>query len=96
MARLFVPYIGKNPAPIVINGHRLLIVSAQKSVLKEGLPLFGGNRVRTLPEVNSEQEKELQLSQLAERSNAGIVVAPQEMEVDELLKNLENELPWLQ
>lgn len=96
MTKLFVPYLGNSPAPIVINGHRLLIVSPQKSTLTDWLPLFGGNRVRTLPEVNTEIEKERQLSQLAERSNAGIVVAPQEVEVEELLKSLENELPWLQ
>ena len=96
MAKLFVPYFGKNPAPIVINGHRLLIISPQKSTLTDWLPLLGGNRVRTLPDVASDQEKEEQLSKLALRSNAGIVVAPQEVEVHELLKSLENELPWLQ
>lgn len=96
MNRLFVPCVGKKLAPVVINGHRLLILSQDKKLLGDGLPLLGGDRVKSLPKVTSSDEQERLLGQLAERTSAGIVVAPDNIEMKDLIRSLENELPWVQ
>ena len=96
MNRLFAPCVGKKLAPVIINGHRLLIVSQDKKILGEGLNLIGGDRVKSLPRVSSSDEQEKLLGQLAERVSAGIVLAPDNIEMKDLIRSLENELPWVQ
>lgn len=96
MNRLFAPYTGDQPAPIVVNGHRLLIVSANKRVLGDGLGMIGGDRIKTLPKVHSTDEQERLLGELAVKSSSGIVIAPTDVEMGDLIRSLENELPWVQ
>jgi hypothetical protein len=95
MAKLFAPYVGKKPAPVVINGHRLLIVSPERALFDENLNIFGGDRIKSLPTIRSQEEQERMLVKLAKRSDAGIVVAPGEVSINDLLQSLRNELPWV-
>ncbi len=96
MNRLFAPCVGKKLAPVVINGHRLLIISEDKSVLGNGLDVIGGDCVKSLPKVSNKVEKERLLGRIAERASAGIVLAPENIEMKDLIRSLENELPWVQ
>ena len=96
MNRLFAPYTGNMPAPIVVNGHRLLIISSNKRVLDEGLEAIGGDCIKTLPKVYSTDEQERLLGELAEKSSSGIVLAPLDVEMKDLIRSLESELPWVQ
>ena len=93
MVRLFAPYVGKNPAPVSINGHLLLLVSSEKSRLKQSLGIIGGDRIRAI--TTSEGEEQRVFNELAQQSNAGIVMVSNDIEIEELLQNLRNELPWL-
>ena len=95
MARLFAPYVGNKPAPVEINGHRLLIVSAEKDFLRDNLQAIGGDRVKTLPANQTKEAQEQMLVELAQRSEAGIVMAPTEVGLPELLQSLRSELPWV-
>lgn len=80
----------------MVNGHRLLIISEDKNILGDGLDILGGDCVKSLPKVNSKSEKERLLGRIAERAGAGIVLAPENIEMRDLIRSLENELPWVQ
>jgi hypothetical protein len=96
MAKFFVPYTGNKPAALSINGHRLLILSKDRSVFDIGLDRLGATRVRRISIGDSQEEEELIMQQLAERGKCGVVVAPINVEVPDLIRNLEEQLPWVQ
>lgn len=96
MTNFFVPYAGKKPAALCINGHRLLILAHDKMLLEDNLVRFGGDRLRRIVGGESVEEQEQVLDRLAHRANAGVVIAPADVSVDDLIKNLEDQLPWLQ
>lgn len=96
MNRLFAPYTGDEPTPIVVNGHRLLIISSSKRFLDDGLGIIGGDRIKTLPRAYSSDEQERLLGQLAEKTSSGIVIAPNDVDMQDLIRSLESELPWVQ
>jgi hypothetical protein len=93
--QLFVPYKGKAPATVMINGHRLVILSADKDDLEENLTLVGGTRLRKLRTGSSPEEEQARLHRLAEEVQGGIVIAPHELPVPQVLKSLEEQLPWI-
>ena len=95
MANLFVPYIGEQPAAVVINGHRLVILSAEKDSLEDNLDLVGGDQVKEMFGGDTPEEQELILAELATAVAGGVVIAPVDSEVIELIEELQNELPWL-
>jgi hypothetical protein len=57
---------------------------------------INADRIREVRGGESAAEEEEVLGSLARLVNGGVVVAPSEMEVPELLFELETELPWLQ
>ena len=96
MASLYVPYIGKKPAPLIINGHKLLILSTNKEIFEDDLKILGADNIKQIKSLNSPLEQEKILTKLAKKSNAGVVLSPNGMHLNELIRNLENELPWVQ
>lgn len=96
MGFLFVPYSGKSPAPVTINGHKLLILSVDSDDIKRHLPVFGGDTVKKIKTGYTPEEQTEQLAKLARKVKSGIVITPSELDVDGLLKNLESSLPWVQ
>ncbi len=95
MHRLYVPYTGKKPTSVTINGHRLVILSHEPGSLQDSLGTIGADRIREFSPAN-DREAEEQLNKIAKSGRAGIVIAPPELEMEEVIKNLETELPWLQ
>lgn len=96
MATVFVPYTNDRPASIEIKGHRLIILAALQDDLIPDLFEVGGTEVRPL-QLRDETEGQLQdLNELAECIRGGIVIAPPGVRARTMIKNLENELPWLQ
>ncbi len=96
MHKYFIPYTGKRPASVVINGHRLVILSTSKALVKDGLHLLGADRVKNLAGGQTAEEDELILSKFADKSRSGLVIAPSDLNFNEVIRNLESELPWVQ
>ena len=96
MDNFFVPYIGKKPASICINGHRLVILAQERDTLEEDLDLLGADSVKRVKSGVSEQDQEKLFGKLARQVDGGIVIAPEGVGIRDVLKNLESELPWLQ
>lgn len=96
MDKFFVPYTGKKPALVCINGHRLVILAEEKDTLEEDLDLLGADRVKRVKVTGSDQEQEQLLGRIARQVDGGVVIAPSGVGLRDVLKNLENELPWFQ
>ncbi len=91
-----MPYTGKKPASLFINGHRLVILAHDKEVLAEGLELLGADTVKAVKCSHTSREQERVLGKIAKQVDGGVVVAPSGVDLRDVIKNLENELPWLQ
>jgi predicted glycosyltransferase len=96
MTSFFVPYQNKKPKAVSINGHRLIILARDREAVEEHLLEFGADSVRKVRGGKNAEEEEFLLSKLARTSNAGVVVAPHQVELKEVIRNLEATLPWLQ
>ncbi len=91
-----MPYTGKRPAAVCINGHRLVILSHEKDILEEDLDLLGADRVKSVKMGQSEQDQEKFLGKIARQVDGGVVIAPSGIGLRDVIKNLETELPWVQ
>jgi len=96
MSNFYVPYAGSKPASLSINGHRLVIISADRNELEENLSLLGADHFQELDDWGSRAEQEASLETIASSVGGGVVVAPEDLELREVIKNLETELPWIQ
>ena len=96
MKNFYVPFAGEKPAALTINGHRLIFLSTDRSSFHESLPLVGADRVRRLRGGATKAAQEKLLSKLAKSSQAGVVLAPAHVELQDLINNLKHELPWMQ
>lgn len=94
MRYVFVPYQGNHPAALLIKGHRFVILARDPGVLDDQLDLIGADNVREV-QTSSPDEEDRVLCDLAEQIDGGIVVAPGDVELGEIIENLEGELPWL-
>ncbi len=95
MNNYFVPYTGKKPASVCINGHRLVILTVEKDVLEDDLELIGADRIRKVRVKGLEEEQEKLFGRLARQVDGGVVLAPSGIDLREILQNLEEELPWV-
>jgi hypothetical protein len=92
--KLYIPYSGKKPAHITVNGHRVVILSSDPAILNESLSTLGADAVKELKDSASVSGQRW-IKKIAKSSNAHIVVTTEAVEIDEVIKNLENELPWI-
>ncbi len=91
----FVPYTGKKPASVSINGHRLVILSSERDAMEEELELLGADRIKKVRLGASDVEQERALGKLARQVDGGVVIAPAGVGIRDVLRNLESELPWV-
>ena len=96
MSLFYVPYADGKPAAICINGHRLVILSRDKTAFQQRMGALGADALKPLRIGNSPEEESAVLNRLARSSNAGVVVAPDDIELPDVIRNLEHQLPWLQ
>ncbi|WKZ56416.1 MAG: hypothetical protein QY326_06700 [Bdellovibrionota bacterium] len=96
MKQFYVPYSGKRPAALSINGHRLLILASDPTIMEGELEVFGADHVKRIDGGASKQEESKLIERLSRDAKAGVVIAPADIGLSELLRNLEHELPWLQ
>jgi hypothetical protein len=96
MDNFFVPYTGKRPASVCINGHRLVILAHDRDMLEEDLDLLGADNIKKIKLSSSEDEQQKFLGKIARQVDGGVVIAPSGVELKDVLRNLEHELPWVQ
>jgi hypothetical protein len=65
-------------------------------MLEEDLELLGADRVKKVRLSSSEIEQDKFLGRIARQVDGGVVIAPSGIELKDVIKNLESELPWLQ
>ena len=91
----FVPYSGRRPALISVNGHRLLILAREEDVFEDNLDAVGADRLKQLKTGTHFEDEESLLKQLAEKVDAGVVVAASDSDFKDVLRSLESQLPWV-
>lgn len=96
MDNFFVPYIGKKPAYVCINGHNLVILAHEKDMLEDDLELLGADHIKKVRLSSSEDKQQQFLGKIARQVDGGVVIAPSGVELKDVLRNLEDELPWVQ
>lgn len=96
MTTFYVPYCGKKPAAVLVNGHRFLILSSEAESLEGHLTELGADKVVAVNAPDTTNGQEVVFSRLARTANSGVVIASPGLEVSEVLKNLSDQLPWLQ
>ena len=97
MATLYIPYCNDKPVSIEVNGHTLLILCPDEDILlfndvldaEYALPLDDDH-------IANESDLEAKLGTLAHNEGAGVVIAPAEVPLEELVENLRDQLPWIQ
>ena len=96
MPTFYVPFSGDRPASLNIKGHRLVILSRSKGALAESLPLVGAERIEKIHSPRSREGEMDMLTELGRSANSGVVIAPRDLAMCDVIKNLEAQLPWLQ
>lgn len=96
MDRYFVPFIGDSPAVVDINGHKLLVVSRDKLDVESCLSLFGADSVESVEGEGPQDECHEKLEKLADAIKGDVVIAPEDSPLEDILSDLQEELPWLQ
>ena len=96
MSSIFVPYSGRRPAAMSINGHRVIILGQDRGSIEENLPLIGADRVKEVNGGETLEEQSVALNKIAKSIKGGVVIAPGDVAVEELIDNLRGQLPWVQ
>ena len=96
MRSYFVPYHGDKPAAVHVNGHKVLILSQDRASIEQDLEIVGADCVKQVLGGESVEDERKVLTKIAQTSRSGIVIAPNELGIKEVIRNLEAELPWLQ
>ncbi|MCB0334079.1 MAG: hypothetical protein KDD55_11305 [Bdellovibrionales bacterium] len=96
MNKYFIACEDGRPAAMLINGHRLVIISSDPGDLEDHMERIGGTILAELGDLDVPDEEDPRLLELASSVDAGVVVAPDDLDVSELIRNLEDELPWIQ
>ena len=96
MTRYYIPFSGRSPAALDINGHRLLIVSSDQRDIEESLALFGADTVKSIDRDLARDDGHVVLEKLADSIKGDVVIAPEDEPLEAILTDLQEELPWLQ
>ena len=83
------------PVAVEINGHRVLIVCAESQEVVADLPLPLNTEIRELEIAEDDAAQSQALADLAADINGGVVVTPPGISAQDLIANLEEELPWI-
>ena len=74
----------------------MVILSRERDTVESGLEVLGADCVKEVVSGNSKREEAKILNTLAQSVDSGVVVAPDEFELPEVIRNLEMQLPWIQ
>lgn len=96
MEKYFAPYTGDQLAPIIIKGHRLLVLSTTPEDIRAELSVFGGDNILEVDLTDFDYDENTALASLAASIEAGVVLAPPGVKISSIIRDLELELPWVQ
>ncbi len=93
MEKLFVPYKQDKPACLFVNGHKLIVLSEDERTL-ESIVEIDSDSFKEV--IFSPSELDNVLTTIQREVSGGVIVAPQDVDPDDLIKSLQDELPWVQ
>ena len=93
MEKFFVPYKSDKPVSVCVNGHELIIVASDSDSLL-GADFMEHDFVKELE--CEPDDVEVMLANLGSEHSPGVILAPSDIEPDELIESLTQELPWIQ
>lgn len=98
MKSFYVPYKGKHPAFLDINGHRVVILAADEEAFEDNTvgQFVKADRIKAIASGESEDDRQRALLKIARSSNSGVIIAPDDMNINDLIKDLKEQLPWVQ
>lgn len=103
MRRFYIPYNNDRPALLNIHGHKVLVLATDEEAFEESERLdymqvraldgeFHSNDVNEIAKV---LPHELITEGVSDKEHICVVIANQEIDVDTLLNNVEEQLPWV-
>jgi hypothetical protein len=95
MSFFYVPYSGRKPKAVEINGHRLVILTKDKQILSDHLQSIGADTLRRVKTIEEPENDVGLIDKIARSAKAGIVFAPDEAPLADVIRELEQQLPWL-
>lgn len=96
MSEYFVPFKGRSPATVAINGHQIVLLAEGRGVFDDTHGLLEADQIKEVSVGPSSEEKTRVISELARSINGGVVIVPPEASLEEVFKTLAQELPWVQ
>jgi hypothetical protein len=96
MKKFYIPYSGRKPSAVEINGHRLIMLAQDKESVITHLDAVGADRLKVVKVEDSETAEVEFFSKLSFRNHAGVVILPPEVSCGDMLATLEASLPWVQ
>ncbi len=97
MKSFYVPYKGKRPAYLDINGHRVVILAADEEAFDgEAQEFVKADSIKAVKSGENERERQSALLKIAKSTKSGVIIAPDDMDIGELIKDLKEQLPWVQ
>jgi hypothetical protein len=94
MKQLYIPYVGNFPAPLNIKGHKLIFAAREAEVIEDGLDMLGADHLIEFVSESESDEVE-RISVLAEDCASGIVILPDKSPLEDVIRSLEQDLPWI-
>jgi hypothetical protein len=80
---------------MLVKGHRLVILSRDREAIEDELDFLGADRVRSVRSGNSKTDQEKVIGRIAQQVDGGVVIAPGDVNVRDVVRKLEVELPWI-
>ena len=96
MNKFYIPFQGKKPAAIEVNGHRLLLLSRERDLVEDALDEVGADSVKEVKVGEDEFSEKEFFSKLSSRNHAGVLVMSPELSFSDLQFSLHQNLPWVQ
>ena len=95
MSKLYVPYRGKKPSPMYINGHRVLVLSRDQESAKQALEFSGAEKIKRISSGETKEQESWTTSNLALKGKCDVIVTASDVGMPDLVKSLEKQLPWI-
>lgn len=72
------------------------MLARDKGSLEDDLDTVGADHLKMIRVDDTEVAEQKFLTKLAEKSSAGVLILPAETSYSDLMRSLEDQLPWLQ
>ncbi len=83
------------PMAVTVKGHRMLILSHDEEALQVGLEKIGADGIEAIVIGETEEEQINTMHRLAKSVGGGVVVAPLNVKIEDVVDSLSQQLPWI-